>query len=525
MGAMPLNPNVLANLIAIRSLRDLAIGQARGSSAMQRQAAVILLDAAIERVAFTAAEYLGESFSDHDHVDKPLQALRAKGWQIGAGLETSRKRLRRMRNVVQHVGTGVDRDELPRWLIDTERVLASIVLFAYEVEIDDVRYSSAIKDEQTREYFDAAESFMHDGDLDAAMTSISRSYSVVAHEWERFAVASNSELGPRSARYVSGIGSVGGDDSKVAALQSVALLTAIVPEPSEALWFLEARRQSELLNLEEVQRALVFVFNFATAVEASPAARQEDRRQRRNLEQRHERLSSEAPAKIRSFRTERSLNRTTVTFVLEGVPQPADYDEWARAVTGVLNEPSPSTPRFWINDAGELVVYQPEEDFVDAITRIEEALASAESTIALRRAEAAAEIAEKRNAEEEFRAQVIAATPPDLPSWLHLGATAPSYGPKPYAVVVTISVFDGRSFHNTDLSKAFVDAGAAVALAREGWVCPSLDPAEIPEFVAKLIPLVEAIASNQNEEEKVLEEQLRPLVEELARRGYARDRT
>ena len=521
-GVMPLTPNDLANLVAIRSLRDLAAGQARAPGAVHRQAAVILLDAAIERTVFTAAEYLLGTFTDRDLVEKPLQALRGHGWIPDAGVETSRRRLHRVRNVVQHAGTGVDRDELPQWVIATERVIASVVTFAYGVDLDDVLYSSAVEDEKIREHLDFAEALMRSSDSAAAMASVVKAYDVVAGIWGSFVVSSNSKLAPRHARYEPGFGSIGGDDPKVVALQEVALLTAIAPEPSEAIWFLEAKQRPELLNLEEVQRALVFVFTFATAVEASPAARQEDRRRRRNKARRHERRFDDAHAKIRSYRAELTGDRTTVTLTLEDVPSPSEYNEWAGAISEELNGPWPGHRRFLIHEDGELVITEIEGDFATAMTRIEIALAGAESAVLARRATVASERAEEQQAEDEFRARVIAATPPVLPSWLRIGMIGDAHGPRQYAVQVQIDREAVRSYSD-DMRQMFEEAGAPAYVARGGWVVSSMEPEEIPEFVVKFVPGVDAIIAKRNDAEAEREQQLRPVLEELTRRGYPRD--
>ncbi|GEP28615.1 hypothetical protein [Cryobacterium levicorallinum] len=100
--------------------------------------------------------------------------------------------------MIQHAGTGVDRDELPQWVIATQRVIASVVTFAYGVDLDDVLYSSAVEDEKIREHLDVAEALMRSSDSAAAMASVVKAYDVVAGIWGSFVVSSNSKLAPPS---------------------------------------------------------------------------------------------------------------------------------------------------------------------------------------------------------------------------------------------------------------------------------------------------------------------------------------
>jgi hypothetical protein len=50
-----------------------------------------------------------------------------------------------------------------------------------------------------------------------------------------------------------------------------------------------------------------------------------------------------------------------------------------------------------------------------------------------------------------------------------------------------------------------------------------MEPEEIPEFVVKFVPGVDAIIAERNDAEAEREQQLRPVLEELTRRGYPRD--
>jgi len=214
---MQLSAEVTADLMSIRSLRDFARHQASVPGAVHRQVAVILLDAAIEQTVFAAAEYLGESFVDRDLVEKPLQRLRQMGLKVNEGVETSRKRLHRARNVVQHAGVGVDADDLPKWSQAARRFIDEVVSFAYEVELDSIHYSAAVTNIDVRGYLDEAEELLDADNANQAMEAINKAYDIVIGVWRGFVNSVSRDLRPRSGHHTE-FGTFGGDDPKVLAL-------------------------------------------------------------------------------------------------------------------------------------------------------------------------------------------------------------------------------------------------------------------------------------------------------------------
>lgn len=522
-GVMPLSPNALSNLVAIRAQRNIAASQAKSPGAAHRQVAVILLDAAIERTAFTAAEFLEVTFAERDGVDKALQELRALGWKPGLGLETDRRRLHRVRNIVQHVGTGVNRDELPQWVIATEQIIASIVRFAYEMDLDDVRYSYALEDTRLREFFDLAEANLAAGDEAASIEATVRAFDLVSAVWSRFARSTNRDLEPRHGSYAEGIGTVGGDDPKVVALQEISLLTAIAPEPGEAIWFLEAHKNRSLLNLEEAQRALAFVFDLAIAVEASPAARRDDRRHRYFLEQRHERSSPELHATIGDYSLEHWGEQITLTFTIHGVPTEADYSDWAQAVSVELNRSS-HRRLFHMDDRGKLTYQLADgtDDFADALSRIETALRDADSAVETQRKEAEAAETKRRLSEKEYKVRVDAAVPTDLPPWVSFDVTTVDIGGCFPTVVVQLDEQKLGSPDSRAVQQVFVDAGAWAYSTMDGWVARELTPEGIPVFAGKLVAGISQLEADARDAGRAAEEALAPVIVEMSRRGYYR---
>lgn len=516
---MPLSAEVTADLIAIRSLRDFAVQQAGVPGAVHRQVAVILLDAAIEQTVFTAAEFRGEAFTDRDQVDKPLQKLRELGLVVNKGVETSRKRLHRSRNVVQHAGVGVDAEELPRWALATQRFISDVVSYAYGVDIDFVRYSAAIENADVRMHLDSAEDLLHAGSIEDSMQSVIEAYNIAIGTWRKFVNGVSSDLHPRYARSTDFGFSMGGDDPKVVALQTVTVLTAIAPDPGEAVWFLQAKQQAELLLEDEVRRALVFVFSLAVAVEASPAARREDRRRRSAVAARHTRTDTAQPARLGAYSLTPSHDQEwDVTFVIEDVPEPDLFDEWRDVVSQELR-PAGDGLHFWVGDEGVVRFTGPLDALGEAVSRLEAVIEGSETMVAERREKNILEATERQQQEELFAAAVVRATPSDLPSWITVKTAWESMHED--SPVVTINLVDAIGpFQET--WDAFDSTGHPAYHSR-GWVVPGLTPEELPEFLERLIPALEVMRTERENAAAESDKRAQPFVAELAARGYVKE--
>lgn len=522
MDHMSLTPNDLSNLVAIRSLRDFAASQARIPGVMQRQTAVLLLDGAIERSVLTACEHLQETPGDFDYSTKAMQLLRTHGWTPHPGVETDRRQLHRMRNAVQHSGVGVDPADLPRWVIAAEKFIAGVVRSAYGVEMDELAYSAAIEDEDIRASFDAAEAALASEDVSLAATSVVAAFDKVMALWSRFVVASDRKLAPRHRSHVRDVGWVGGDDSKVLALLDVASIVAIAPVPSEALWFLAAKQQPELLTEEEVKRALVVVFTFATAVEASPAARIEDRRRRQYEGARLVRSDAQTPATIHDYKIKQIGPRTIVTFRLADVPEADQYPAWSEALMAILNGPDPAGHRrFRVEVDGTLSMDEVTENIATDVDRIEEALRRADAAVVERREAAEQELQATQKADDEFESLVEAATPEDLPAWLTVGALRSFIGNSGHAVLVT---FDHAVLQavNDEMREALDRTGYHAIGSMRGYYFGSVPQEAIGDLISAVVREVGTIVEVRRVERESAEQALEPVLDVLTKRGLVR---
>lgn len=512
---MRIDANILSDLVTIRSLQDLALSQARTPGTARRQAAVILLDAAIERTIFSAAEYSGAVLKDADYASKALTYLNDKGWRPEPGIETSRKRLHRQRNVVQHVGTGVDPEDLREWTSATRRLIADIVRHFYGVELESLRYSHAIENAEVRELLDIAESRLALGDIHGSMEAVDECYSKVEYSWNQFVFRSNFELGRMSDSSPAA--------ARIDALQQVSLVSAVVPDSSEALWFLSARQTIPWLNREDTVRALAFVFNFASAVESSAAAKPDGRYSRKDIAARRVRESSDGRASIESFQMQMTWSHPTVVLQLKDVPAAEDFEEWAaivrRQLDGIGGFYSPS-----IVDNGQIWIQNVDahSDVAGLISDIEGILAKAEDAVADARIQEEGRRAAARIEDEAYRRVVATAIPKSLPQWLKFGAAKSKR--HPFALGVTVSARRRSLFVFADRVEEILKP-EGVNLEQTGqqaWLVGGLQAGEVTTYMAKVRKELEALVL-EKEQKTRLTPAAETAMRELLNKGYRMD--
>lgn len=148
---------------------------------------------------------------------------------------------------------------------------------------------------------------------------------------------------PPLARHVSGVGRVGGpdhQDAEIKAMRRTAAQATFALSPSDHEWFRAARRErsSELLDADDAERILVFVFSWIASFTVAEREWVTDRRHRASVAARRVRRSESVAtvAEVQSvvFRWDDDY---TVVFGLRDVPQEADFDLWSRALQQLLS--------------------------------------------------------------------------------------------------------------------------------------------------------------------------------------------
>ncbi|WP_209559704.1 hypothetical protein [Frigoribacterium sp. PvP032] len=496
---MLLEPNDLANLLAVRNLRNLAASHARIPGRAQHDTAVLLLDAAIERAVFTACGFKQIDLGVKDTLESALSKLGNTGFTTPAGLSTDRMRLHKARNGVQHSGLSVDPGSVPTWVVTTDKFITHVVTYAYGVDIDDVRLSTAIRDPEIKAHLDAAEARLDADDTTAAVSAISEAYKIARKTWNRFVESSQMFLRHRTRPYSASLS--GDDGDQIKALQQVTFVTSIAPDPAEAIWFLAALREQTLLTTEEARRALAFAFTFATAVEASPAVRRENRRNVRDQQARHVRADPAAHTRLGPF----SLNPdgwrgiAEITITLIDVPGADEFNGWSRLLNDLINPRGNPSEHIYVNDDGTIRFYA-DSDTESTLTRIEEAVAAVDGTFETRKAEEAAATHARetglRQAQDRLNEMMDA-----LPEWIRLYAIEGGHSDAGPEVVLNLTPPLRGNLPYRELADAISGSGDVGLSNTSHGLTIQTDLDDIPELLTSLVPALEALLAEAQAKE------------------------
>jgi hypothetical protein len=403
---------------------------------------------------------------------------------------------------VQHSGLSVDGGSVPTWVTMTGRLIAHVVdyAYAYGMDIDDVRLSTAIHDPAIKAHFDAAESHLAADNPTDAMKDITGAYKLARDTWNRFVESGNMSLRGRPRPYSASW--EGDDGDQIEALQRVTFLTSISPDPAEAIWFLAALREKDLLTAEEARRALAFTFTFATAVEASPAARRQNRRIARDEQARHVRTDPTALAYLGSFSLYPDGWRgiAEVTLALVDVPDTAAFDEWNSALSDLLNPRGISGSHIYVKNDGRVLFYA-DSDVTSTLTRIAEAVVMVDDVYEAARAEKALASRHRLTELEEIQDRLRGMMTDDVPSWIRLEAIAGwrlEEGPE---VVLALNPALRRDLGYQDVLEVVHGLGGiGLTNSSRGFVIQA-EPDALPALLTVIVPALEDLKAREQMKE------------------------
>lgn len=516
-GGVLLEPNDLANLLAVRNLRDLAASHARIPGRAQQDTAVLLLDAAIERAVFTACGFKQIDLGVKDTLESALSKLGNTGFTTPAGLSTDRIRLHKARNSVQHSGLSIDPGSVPSWVVTTDKFITHVVNYAYGVDIDDVRLSTAIRDPEIRAHLDAAEAHLHADNITAAVRDIDEAYRIARQIWNRFVESSQMFLRQRTRPFSASLS--GDDGDQMRALQQVTFVTSIAPDPAEAIWFLAALRDQTLLTLEEAHRALSFAFTFATAVEASPAVRRENRRNVRDQQARRVRAEPAEHTRLGSFSLDpdgwRGIAEVTITLI--NVPGAAHFDDWSRLLNDLINKRGEPSEHIYVNDDGTIRFYA-DSHTESTLRRIEKAVAAVDGAFEVHQAEEAAALhareSELRRAQDRLNEMTDA-----LPDWIRLDAVAGWRSDAAPEIVLNFTPPLRGDLPYKALADAIHRSGdVGLTITSRGLVIQA-DLDDIPELLISIVPALEDLLAGAQAKEADDAAAVDALEQELLKHG------
>jgi hypothetical protein len=228
-------------LVAIDGVGELALGMClyrRSKPPKPREAVPAMLD-----------RLLG----DLDHLDAP-------------GVQGFRD-LHLVRNQVQHRGILPATDQVPRWLQETEDLIAFLIRASFGVELADVGSASSVADEQLSRTLGEAEKFLDAGE---AKESMAKSWETL--ESARTLLRRRTGLRTGERPSTSRPGDRQGEEirKQFQALSDQLEVSLFTAEPGEWMW-LQQRYQDSQNGLppgaEDARRAFVFVLAWVLRVE------------------------------------------------------------------------------------------------------------------------------------------------------------------------------------------------------------------------------------------------------------------
>jgi hypothetical protein len=172
-----------------------------------------------------------------------------------------------VRNQVQHRGILPATDQVPRWLQETEDLIAFLVSASFGVELADVGSASSVADEQLSRTLGEAEKFLDAGE---AKESMAGSWETL--ESARTLLRRRTGLRTGERPLASRLGDRQGEEirKQFQALSDQLEVSLFTAEPGEWMWFQQRYQDSQnglSASVEDARRAFVFVLAWVLRVE------------------------------------------------------------------------------------------------------------------------------------------------------------------------------------------------------------------------------------------------------------------
>ena len=183
-GPPPPEAQTVRDLVALRLMLESAIARARTAGRYSRGAAVVSLDATVERASYLVAAHRGIEVGTRD----TLSTLYSKLVQNFDGAWKSQewptiKSLHLERNTVQHHGREPDRDQLPLWVTVVGSYVSSLIQAEYGQDISRVMLSDAVDDPQLAASLREADDALVAGDVAKTVEASLTAYDAAVSTW------------------------------------------------------------------------------------------------------------------------------------------------------------------------------------------------------------------------------------------------------------------------------------------------------------------------------------------------------
>lgn len=411
-------------LVAVRLMLEEALSRARTAGRYSRGSAVVGLDAVVERVTYTVAvrreTNLGSRSTLPDVYSKLVESF-AGSWR--SSVWSAINKLHVERNKIQHQGLEPDRDQLPAWIQAVESYVVALIEAQYSLDIRRIVLADALDDDLLADLVRQADRALAIGDVRASVEASLNAYDAAVSRWVKM---HSNPYRPPVRSFEANFGRVGSSDHQDREIESLRRQSAessFAPSRAEQDWLSAARRETrEVLDEDDAERILNFVFSWIASFEVAAREWVPDRRHRADVAARRQRKDPAAPASVAEVRSidQHSPLRYETQFVLDDVPGESEYRRWADTLRSLLTgEPAGHGISFWrVNGDGTVNLSTDDNPpgadhlnaLADAVERVELAITEQDQAVAQKAAALKKETAQKEAA--------IAAAQDQLPFWI-----------------------------------------------------------------------------------------------------------
>lgn len=407
-------------LIALRLGLTDALTKVRYASKYRRGAAIVALDAMVERASSIVAVTRGLTVPVKldDLISRIVESL-GSAWRPTVLPDV--KQLRRARNASQHEGLEPDREQLPLWAEAADSYISTLVEAQFGVDIHRVVLSDAIRDASLRTLVQEAEEAKDLGNYRLSVDKAKESFELALRTWTRLRgdTSSHSEpfgrdiLDKKAFDFLKG---------QLSSIRRVFRQLAFASNVAEAEWFTAAiAERGDVLTAEDADRVLAFAFEWIVECERATEAWTPNRRHRAAVAKRLIRESDCSAHVDECVSVDLEHGTLKTVFRIADVPAQEDYSKWARALQSILKQPSDG----WqfmpdVSDDGTVTLSRPADgsvDFAKEVGLLKAALVQAHQVVTEERL-LEQELQRARAQEKADFAEWVAAIRDTLPHWV-----------------------------------------------------------------------------------------------------------
>jgi hypothetical protein len=187
--------------VALRLMLQDAVDRVHTSHRFSRGAAIVALDATVERVSYLVALRRGLDLSPKAtlaDIYSKLVASFATTWKPTAWPQV--RNLHESRNGAQHKGLVPDRDDLPGWVEAAKAYVTSLVEVEYGVDLWRVTLADAVRDQQLADLLRESSSALAAGDVPRSVEASLKAFDSAVGRWSGMHNRDVANRGPRSTR-------------------------------------------------------------------------------------------------------------------------------------------------------------------------------------------------------------------------------------------------------------------------------------------------------------------------------------